>query len=242
MKNYKKISKILAVSFLPLLINGCTETDPTVYSDGYFEYIHINKNVRYYQNVEEECLAIVGLTNSGSSQESIDIPREINGLPVRYLGTYDYTEHFGAQRGQYLKLNIGSRTKIYVFENIIDAFLEDDACVYMCTEREKGIVQSGNNTYYSVLNTNHEYEINNGYAKYSNVSFVDESNALNKVYRIENIENGEKVPEPSTPAREGYSFEGWYADKEFTNKWNFDDTPTITEDTSLIFYANWKLL
>lgn len=224
------------------MINGCTETDPAIYSEGYFEYIRINKNVRHYQNVEEECLAIVGLTDLGYSQESLDIPREINGQPVRYLGTYDYTERYGAQRGQYLEFNVKNKPKIYVFENIIDVFVSDDTFVYMCTEQDNGAVHSGKNTFYSRLNTNHLYEIDKGYAQYSNITFVDESNLLNKVYRIENIANGENVPEPLMPTREGYLFDGWYTEKEFLNKWNFDNKPTIAEDTNLFFYANWKLI
>ena len=51
-------------------------------------------------------------------------------------------------------------------------------------------------------------------------------------------ENGAKITEPEAPAADGYTFAGWYTDKECTqaNKWNFA-TDTVTGDTTL--YAKW---
>lgn len=71
-----------------------------------------------------------------------------------------------------------------------------------------------------------------------------------KVYRVafeynydyEGTENaayansGSPVSVPTTPEREGYAFGGWYSDKDFNTKWNFD-TDTVTEDINL--YAKW---
>ena len=44
------------------------------------------------------------------------------------------------------------------------------------------------------------------------------------------------VPEPADPVREGYIFDGWYADEEFTISWNFF-TDTAYEGT--VIYAKW---
>ena len=71
-----------------------------------------------------------------------------------------------------------------------------------------------------------------------------------KVYRVafdykydyEGTENaayansGSPVSVPTTPEREGYAFGGWYSDKDFNTKWNFD-TDNVTEDINL--YAKW---
>lgn len=71
-----------------------------------------------------------------------------------------------------------------------------------------------------------------------------------KVYRVafeynydyEGTENaayansGSPVSVPTTPEREGYAFGGWYSDKDFNIKWNFD-TDTVTENINL--YAKW---
>ena len=51
-------------------------------------------------------------------------------------------------------------------------------------------------------------------------------------------ENGAKITEPEAPAADGYTFAGWYTDKECTqaNKWDFA-TDTVIGDTTL--YAKW---
>lgn len=43
--------------------------------------------------------------------------------------------------------------------------------------------------------------------------------------------------EPTAPEREGYTFTGWYSDKDLTQQWNFA-TDVIAKDTTL--YAGWK--
>lgn len=61
-------------------------------------------------------------------------------------------------------------------------------------------------------------------------------------YDYEGTENaayansGSPVSVPTTPEREGYAFGGWYSDKDFNTKWNFD-TDTVTENINL--YAKW---
>ena len=51
-----------------------------------------------------------------------------------------------------------------------------------------------------------------------------------------NVGKGTAVSEPSTPTREGYTFEGWYTDQRFTNKYDF--VTLVTEDITL--YAKWE--
>lgn len=45
------------------------------------------------------------------------------------------------------------------------------------------------------------------------------------------------IPEPPTPEREGYSFEGWYQEASCINKWNFA-TDVVMEPITL--YARWS--
>jgi len=47
---------------------------------------------------------------------------------------------------------------------------------------------------------------------------------------------GDAVEEPKAPVRKGYIFDGWYADNEFTEKWEF--YRAIDQDTTL--YAKWN--
>ena len=46
---------------------------------------------------------------------------------------------------------------------------------------------------------------------------------------------GEALEEPYAPTRKGYAFEGWYTDREFSNKWDFNET--VESDVSL--FAKW---
>ena len=45
------------------------------------------------------------------------------------------------------------------------------------------------------------------------------------------------IPKPQDPAREGYTFQGWFKDDQAGQAWNFA-TDMLTEDTTL--YAAWK--
>ena len=44
------------------------------------------------------------------------------------------------------------------------------------------------------------------------------------------------VPEPENPTKQYYTFDGWYTDEAFTNKYNFE----TQVDGSLTLYAKWK--
>lgn len=50
------------------------------------------------------------------------------------------------------------------------------------------------------------------------------------------VSEGHKLTAPNAPAKDGYTFHGWYKDAVFTNSWNFD-TDTVTGNTTL--YAKW---
>ena len=65
-----------------------------------------------------------------------------------------------------------------------------------------------------------------------NVTF--HSNGGSKV-GTQTIIEGEKAAEPTTPQREGYTFEGWFSDPELTQEWDFDDA--VNENLDL--YASW---
>ena len=49
------------------------------------------------------------------------------------------------------------------------------------------------------------------------------------------IYQGEKVSKPTDPKKAGFTFDGWYTEEDFTNKWDFNST--VTEDMTL--YAKW---
>ena len=78
------------------------------------------------------------------------------------------------------------------------------------------------------------------------LAFVEDAPEVYRVafeynYDYEGTENavytnsGGTVSAPTEPKREGYTFDGWYSDKDFKTAWDFN-TP-ITADTTL--YAKW---
>ena len=61
-----------------------------------------------------------------------------------------------------------------------------------------------------------------------------ETNGGTKVEDIK-VPYGETINEP-TSTKEGYTFDGWYTDKELTTKWDFKEV--VKADMTL--YAKWK--
>ncbi len=50
------------------------------------------------------------------------------------------------------------------------------------------------------------------------------------------VEYGKKISQPSDPARDGYTFGGWYTDSGHTSAWDFN---TAVNAPSVILYAKW---
>ncbi|WP_159638974.1 InlB B-repeat-containing protein [Erysipelothrix anatis] len=73
---------------------------------------------------------------------------------------------------------------------------------------------------------------------YQRYNVVFESHGGSPVKILEDINHGEKVPQPDDPKREGYQFDGWYLDETLTQKWDFD-SQLVTNDTTL--HAKWLL-
>lgn len=44
---------------------------------------------------------------------------------------------------------------------------------------------------------------------------------------------------PENPTREGYTFEGWYSDKEFTKKFSYEESVI---NSNMTVYAKWKAI
>lgn len=68
---------------------------------------------------------------------------------------------------------------------------------------------------------------------YYTVTFV--TNGGNDIEAI-TVKEGEKAAAPETPVREGYEFDGWFKDGDFTQNYYFSEN--VTEDITL--YAKWK--
>ena len=73
-----------------ILSGGCAIVKEfEIESEGYFEYIVMGEDSRFPTLGDKGVAAIVGLTESGMEQQTLDIPRQLGGRPVRYLGYKD---------------------------------------------------------------------------------------------------------------------------------------------------------
>lgn len=67
------------------------------------------------------------------------------------------------------------------------------------------------------------------------VSF--DSNGGSGVNAIEDVTYNSVIEEPTAPVKDGYTFEGWYKDLEFKDKWDFSNDK-VTQSINL--YAKWS--
>lgn len=76
------------------------------------------------------------------------------------------------------------------------------------------------------------YEISTDYT----VKFNLGSNNVTNIPQSQKIEKGKYATKPTNPTREGYIFAGWYTDKTFTTRFDFDSTLI---NRSITLYARW---
>ena len=88
----KHVTVFIVIAFLVLGMSpDCIGRGPLEeFSDGYFRYVVVSENSRFSDKGGNLVIAIIGFTELGLQQEVIDIPREIDGKPVLFIGYYDY--------------------------------------------------------------------------------------------------------------------------------------------------------
>ena len=99
----------------------------------------------------------------------------------------------------------------YVPSNQYEEYLE----LFSCKDKEK------------LKKANVVYDLNYEKSEYYYVDFVEQNQ------KIENI--------PPRPSREGFIFEGWYFDKDFSKEFNFEnEIVLLEEENELRLYAKWE--
>ena len=228
---------MLTVCVIFLSGRGCAADDfAAIMSDGFFQYIVVTEYDRVPTTDNEEVIAIIEWPGN---TEVIEIPMEIDGKPVRYIGYRDegfwhynsYWVHRGNLEKMYIHDNIekmeyfeGAEVEVMVCSNSVNIRGGAFKKIYIYKSLFDGANYSSNFSPANIVfMNNYSDEVNGGY------------------YRLDNIEAGEKIPEVPEPEREGYEFGGWYTEPECVNVWDFDVAPTIEEDTEFRLYAGWKM-
>ena len=187
------------------------------------------------------------------------MPMFVNGLPVRAFGWGGFAsnspmnlEHFFLEKlympGTILEQN----------SNKYFSYVHQDMQVYYCGEVIDLLKISPNHSdkykvdYYVPADKYDDfnnalgiqwYQPNSSLYK-ANISYRLNCEDMCEYYYVDNVEAGSKIENiPPEPTRAGYTFNGWYTEKECTNKWNFDNVPTVSSDddyfVEFALYAKW---
>lgn len=256
---------ITVMLFLTTGLVACN-IDYKIYEDGYWQYIIIGKNNVYSpKNPDDREIAIVGLTESGKEQTSLDVPRTIDGMDVTRIG-YSKRSLIMEGGGDY-KIESSNLERLYLHDNIKQIYTnalyyfylnnllwEDGLFPYCFKILYCGMIPFDitNGTpkifiykeLYNEINLAEAYHWTKTFLSISNVAFMNNySEEINKgYYRADDIENGEKITEPPVPERDGYIFTGWYTETEATNLWDFDTQVDMSDREELRLYAGWHAI
>lgn len=234
-----KTSYLLLHFSLLFILSGCLNKDPvvTIRESGFFRFIVVGESTSLKREDSNSSI-IVGFTDSGQEQETLDIPREIDGHPVKRIGLRDE----GFYHNRSIKVYCSDKLRIvYIFDNIerIEYFYGEAVDLMICSDSSIPIEQavSYNNFYY--YKPLFDYDEGNSIWRPANINFMNNYPLKDDggLYRLDNIETDESIPEPPDPILDGYQFTGWYTELECANKWDFAVAPTIEENEDLTLFA-----
>ena len=146
----------------------------------------------------------------------------------------EWTDMARRTGGRAFYLNYVSMTggKVWPAEILIGAFqfkvIAEDGVSSITAHNCLVSVQDGSDSFTSTCN-----DVRVIVGTECTVTFV--SNGGSEV-EPQKVQFGEKIKKPADPVREGYSFNGWYADLDRTQLWNFD---TDTVQGNMTLYAGW---
>lgn len=236
---------LLSVLCVTIFVMSFRSIGDDIKSSGDFEYI-VDKD----EITNEKVVAVVGLTYDGMNREVIDVPREIEGKPVRYIGRR--VTKVNLMGVEYYHFESENLKKIYLPDTVrmIDSdvfdYLKraDELEIMLCSCHNTTIRDIGEFNRIYLYKTLYESGDFSGDYAFANIVFMNNySDEVNGgYYRLDNIGTGETIPEPLAPKREGYTFGGWYTEPECVTAWNFGDSPRIEEGVEFRLYAKWSVM
>ena len=213
-------------------------------TSGDYVYRIFDANADY----DYEHIAIIGLSEEGQQKRELLIPEEIDGIPVVCLG---YASSWTAREGSF---DSDVLEKIFIvkpYDSISQIFLGKSPNL-------KKIIMLNSFTYEGFNQRHNDKELLPKIEALK-LNIVNNECYANVVYYLNNGGeeicfaddcDGEKITfVPPAPQREGYTFGGWYKEKECINEWDFekDEVPAkkydeennyLFQETSL--YAKWN--
>lgn len=219
----KRIFGLFLLFLITLGVTSCFRTNggkTIVYGD-----------FRYKINNETKDVMLIGFSKEGEKKETIVIPSHIEGIKVSSLGYKmdfllddsidgNWTHEFKSVKLKTLYIN-GSIE--YDYDNIFFRNSQNNfpnlVNVYDATEM---LFVNYNSTNYWIhdyyidyyLGKERDYECNPANVVY----YLD-----GKVYFIDDCNNSLTNVIPPEPYKEGYNFVGWYKERDYINKWDFEN-------------------
>ena len=208
-----------------------------------FQYIYLKENGTRHKNLKTNEIVIVGFTEIGKQQTSLDIPLEINGNPVTMLGiedqSYSYNHNWIVEPSEILQ-------QLYIHENIkFINFKGGNASLFICAESCH--IKYGYHSFKEMFCPSVWFEDTSktqfGQYTIANTTFFlnpPSGVEVDDIYRIENLANNETITRPLDPTIDGCTFTGWYTEKECINSWDFNTIVNFEDLDVFNLYAGWQ--
>ena len=254
---------LVLVTVTTFSLCGCFSFKPKKFDIGDFKF-----SIRYGDDKNDPTtyFLMIGLSEAGQKKKTIVLPKRINGHPYRLK----FRENI--MPGYYETIFTGKVEKFYL--EYPGNYSEDDKEAtlqfsYYTEEVLKKVILNIEieTSIFATRGINHYYNYNiykkrmerggqlenivGRKSRLANLQFLYNYNESPNEghFWIDDIDNGEKIEVmPDTPEREGYTFGGWYNEKECINKFDFNtvfEKPVLNkgdiypEDYVTYVYAKW---
>lgn len=253
---------LLMVSLWALgTLTSCTEGKLREYEDVYFKFA-----VKRFEDGSVEGY-LTGFTELGLEQKYLILPNTLNNISIKGFG-YKYNKSFGwgnyyvgwetlvSTNLERLYINNDNKNEDWISDygygrlpNCHNVFWKSIESLQIIIPSRKKFI-CGYNLYLKRRNDMYEHGI------LANISYMyNYEGAENEgYYWVDSYDNSLIEFIPPVPQREGYTFEGWYKEKECINAWDFSSDITKEEIRPTSFnefkeeypgtylYTKWNLI